>query len=105
MLFIALSHLKKHRIIHADIKPDNVLITKDTKRVKLCDLGTAFPEEEASLVEYLVARYYRAPEIIIGYPYGVEIDMWSIACSLYELYTGKFLFSGNNNNEILRKIM
>lgn len=35
--------------------------------VKLSDFGTAFPVEESSMVEYLVSRYYRAPEVIIGY--------------------------------------
>jgi serine/threonine-protein kinase PRP4 len=66
-IFLALSHLRKHKIIHADIKPDNILISKDTKTLKICDFGTAFPVEENSLVEYLVSRFYRAPEIIIGY--------------------------------------
>ena len=49
-------------------------------------------------MEYLVSRYYRAPEIIIGYSYDTEIDMWSVACTLYELYSAKFLFDGRNNN-------
>lgn len=44
--------------------------------------------EENSLVEYLVSRYYRAPEIILGYPYGTAIDMWSAACTIYEIYVG-----------------
>lgn len=46
--------------------------------------------EENSLVEYLVSRYYRAPEIILGYPYGTGIDMWSAACTIYEIYVGIF---------------
>jgi len=87
-LFVALAHLRKHRIIHADIKPDNILISKDTKLLKLCDFGTAFNIEEATIIEYLVSRFYRAPEIILGHPYDCAIDMWSTACTLYELYTG-----------------
>jgi len=87
-MFIALKHCKLNKVVHADIKPDNVLVSADTKKIKLCDFGTAFPESEASLVEYLVSRYYRAPEIIIGYPYGCEIDIWSVACTLYELWSG-----------------
>jgi serine/threonine-protein kinase PRP4 len=101
-LFIALNHLKKNRIIHADIKPDNILMSKDTKVVKLCDFGTAFPVEENTLVEYLVSRYYRAPEIVIGFTYDYAIDMWSMACTLYEIYTGRFLFDGRSNNEMLK---
>lgn len=37
--------------------------------------------------------------------YDTSIDMWSIACTLYELYTGKFLFDGGNNNEMLKVIL
>ena len=94
--------MKKNKIIHADLKPDNILISKDTKLIKVCDLGTAFTYEESSLVEYLASRFYRAPEIILGYPYDSSIDMWAAACTLYELYTGQFLYNGRNNNDMIR---
>jgi serine/threonine-protein kinase PRP4 len=100
-LFVALSHLRKNKIIHADIKPDNILISKDTKLLKLCDFGTAFTIDEATMIEYLVSRFYRSPEIIIGYPYDTSVDMWSAGCTLFELYTGEFLFPGNSNNEMV----
>ncbi|KAM3138802.1 hypothetical protein pb186bvf_009005 [Paramecium bursaria] len=101
-LFLALAKCKELGIIHADLKPDNILISKDTKQLKLCDFGTAFTVEEATLVEYLVSRYYRAPEILIGYQYDTSIDMWSAGCTFYELYTGQFLFPGETNNEMLK---
>ncbi|CAD8204940.1 unnamed protein product [Paramecium octaurelia] len=101
-LFVALAHLRRHKIIHADIKPDNILISSDTKLLKLCDFGTAFTVDEVTVVEYLVSRYYRAPEIIIGYPYDTNIDVWATACTLFELFTGQFLFSGDNNNDMLK---
>lgn len=104
-LFVGLMHLRKNKIIHADIKPDNILLSADTKTVKICDLGTAFPVEESSLVEYMASRFYRAPEIIIGYTYDMSIDVWSTACTLYELYTGQFLFNGRNNNDMLKHIL
>lgn len=97
-----MAHLRKNKIIHADIKPDNILISSDTKLLKLCDFGTAFTVDEVTVVEYLVSRYYRAPEIIIGYPYDTNIDVWATACTLYELFTGQFLFSGDNNNDMLK---
>ncbi len=80
--------MKKNKIIHSDLKPDNILVSKDTKTIKVCDLGTAFSVDECTLVEYLESRYYRAPEVIIGYPYDTSIDMWAAACTLYEIYTG-----------------
>ncbi|CRK21044.1 hypothetical protein BN1723_012242 [Verticillium longisporum] len=51
------------------------------------------------------ARFYRAPEVILGMPYDYAIDMWSIGCTLYELYTGKILFTGDSNNQMLKAIM
>jgi serine/threonine-protein kinase PRP4 len=54
------------------------------------------------LVDYLQSRFYRAPEVIVGYPYDTQLDVWSTACTLFELYTGKFLFNGINNNEMLK---
>jgi len=38
-------------------------------------------------------------------PYDYAIDMWSIGCTLYELYTGKILFAGDSNNQMLKAIM
>jgi len=40
------------------------------------------------LTPYLQSRFYRAPEVILGLPYSHPMDLWSIGCCLYELYTG-----------------
>ena len=54
----------------------------------------------------LVSRFYRAPEIIIGCrPLDGSIDVWSAAATLFELFTGKFLFGGRSNNHMLQLIM
>lgn len=91
-LFVALAHMRKLKIIHSDLKPDNILITNNNKTIKVCDFGTALTTDEANLVDYMQSRYYRAPEIILGGPYDTAIDMWSAACTIYEIYTGKILF-------------
>jgi serine/threonine protein kinase len=65
------------------------------------DAATAHNE----ITPYLVSRFYRAPEIILGMPYDYAIDMWSIGCTLYEMYTGKILFTGDSNNQMLKTIM
>ncbi len=52
-----------------------------------------------------MSRFYRAPEIILGIPYDFAIDIWSVGCTLYELYTGKILFTGRTNNQMLRSVM
>eukprot|EP01016_Furgasonia_blochmanni_P046397 TRINITY_DN667_c0_g2_i1.p1 TRINITY_DN667_c0_g2~~TRINITY_DN667_c0_g2_i1.p1 ORF type:complete len:609 (-),score=123.11 TRINITY_DN667_c0_g2_i1:693-2519(-) len=65
-ILIALTFLKKNKLIHADLKPDNILVTNNKKTCKICDLGSAFPIEENYITEELVSRFYRAPEIILG---------------------------------------
>lgn len=104
-LFLGLSLLKKCQYLHADLKPDNILVNEGRNMLKICDLGSASPITENVTAPYLVSRFYRAPEIILGLPYDTAIDVWSIGCTLFELYTGKILFTGRNNNGMLRSIM
>lgn len=103
-MFLALSHLKKCEVLHADLKPDNILVNQERSHLKICDLGTASKAEDAEVTPYLVSRFYRAPEVILGMPFDYAIDMWSIGCTLYELYTGRILFAGGDNNQMLRVI-
>ncbi|KAK9880708.1 hypothetical protein WA026_013034 [Henosepilachna vigintioctopunctata] len=104
-LLLALKLLKKTGILHADIKPDNILVNESKLVLKLCDFGSASHINDNEITPYLVSRFYRAPEIILGIPYEYGIDMWSAACTIYELYTGKILFSGKSNNQMLRFFM
>ncbi|KAI9148061.1 Serine/threonine-protein kinase prp4 [Paramyrothecium foliicola] len=109
-IFVALAHMRKCSIVHADLKPDNILVNETRNVLKICDLGTAIDRSDAAtahteITPYLVSRFYRAPEIILGMPYDYGVDMWSIGCTLYELYTGKILFTGDSNNQMLKAIM
>ncbi|KJR86209.1 serine/threonineeeee-protein kinase PRP4 [Sporothrix schenckii 1099-18] len=109
-IFVALAHMRRCSIIHADLKPDNILVNDNRSTLKICDLGTAIDRADAATAQtevtpYLVSRFYRAPEIVLGMPYDYAVDMWSIGCTLYELYTGKILFTGESNNQMLRAIM
>ncbi|XP_062986385.1 serine/threonine-protein kinase PRP4 homolog isoform X1 [Elgaria multicarinata webbii] len=104
-LFLALKLLKRCNILHADIKPDNILVNESKTILKLCDFGSASHVADNDITPYLVSRFYRAPEIIIGKIYDYGIDMWSVGCTLYELYTGKILFPGKTNNHMLKLAM
>uniref|UniRef100_A0A8C5MAI6 Serine/threonine-protein kinase PRP4 homolog n=1 Tax=Leptobrachium leishanense TaxID=445787 RepID=A0A8C5MAI6_9ANUR len=104
-LFLALKLLKRCNILHADIKPDNILVNESKTILKLCDFGSASHVADNDITPYLVSRFYRAPEIIIGKMYDYGIDMWSVGCTLYELYTGKILFPGKTNNHMLKLAM
>ncbi|CAO3687411.1 unnamed protein product [Rhizopus stolonifer] len=104
-LFLSLSLLQKCNILHADIKPDNILVSESRNTLKLCDLGSASDASDNTITPYLVSRFYRAPEIMLGLNYDYGIDIWSVGCTLYELFTGKILFPGRNNNQMLKHIM
>uniref|UniRef100_A0A8C2H3Q5 Serine/threonine-protein kinase PRP4 homolog n=1 Tax=Cyprinus carpio TaxID=7962 RepID=A0A8C2H3Q5_CYPCA len=104
-LFLAIKLLKRCNILHADIKPDNILVNESKTILKLCDFGSASHVADNDITPYLVSRFYRAPEIIIGKSYDYGIDMWSVGCTLYELYTGKILFPGKSNNHMLKLAM
>ncbi|KAL7342095.1 kinase-like domain-containing protein [Rhodotorula toruloides] len=104
-MFLALALMRKCEIMHADLKPDNILVNESKSTLKVSDLGSASDVTENDITPYLVSRFYRAPEIILGLPYDYSLDVWSIACTLYELYTGKILFPGRTNNHMLLLIM
>jgi serine/threonine-protein kinase PRP4 len=101
-IFIALKHLKDCQVLHCDIKPENILVNEAKNVLKLCDFGNAMFAGKNEVTPYLVSRFYRAPEIILGLPYDHPLDMWSVGCCLYELCTGQVLFPGKSNNHMLR---
>lgn len=71
------------------------------------DFGSAFSASspEAQVTPYLVSRFYRAPEIILGLLPTLAIDLWSLAVSIAELYLGNVLFLGTSNNDMLYTFM
>lgn len=108
-LFRALRHIHSAGIVHADIKPDNIVLNRKLNVAKICDFGSAYRADELSSLsstQYIVARYYRAPEIVLGYAgKSAAMDIWSIGVTLVEMYTSKLLFTGRHNNALLKSIM
>ncbi|KAM5334995.1 dual specificity tyrosine-phosphorylation-regulated kinase 4 [Glossophaga mutica] len=100
-----LQMLYVEKIIHCDLKPENiVLYQKGQVSVKVIDFGSSCYEHE-KMYTYIQSRFYRSPEVILGHPYNMAIDMWSLGCILAELYTGYPLFPGENEVEQLACIM
>ena len=94
----AIYYLHSANIIHRDFKPSNVLINEDCT-IKICDFGMSrnLKEDDLTLTEYVVTRFYRAPEIMLNsHHYSKKIDVWSVACTFAELVSKKFLFPGDN---------
>lgn len=103
-IFLALSLFKQCGIMHADLKPDNILVDATHAKLKICDLGSASLVSENEVSPYLASRFYRAPELMLGCPHDTTIDTWSIGCTLFELYSGRILFPGTDNNHMLQLI-
>uniref|UniRef100_A0A8D2CRQ4 Dual specificity tyrosine-phosphorylation-regulated kinase 4 n=1 Tax=Sciurus vulgaris TaxID=55149 RepID=A0A8D2CRQ4_SCIVU len=100
-----LQMLYVEKIIHCDLKPENiVLYQKGQISVKVIDFGSSCYEHQ-KVYTYIQSRFYRSPEVILGHPYNMAIDMWSLGCILAELYTGYPLFPGENEVEQLACIM
>mmetsp|Transcript_35686 Transcript_35686/g.82945 ORF Transcript_35686/g.82945 Transcript_35686/m.82945 type:complete len:597 (-) Transcript_35686:123-1913(-) len=104
-LLVGVRHMHRCQIIHADIKPDNILISENNNIVKLCDFGTAVELKDITVSPYLMSRFYRPPEVILGCEYGTPVDIWALSCTLYEIFTGKTLLQGKTNNDQLKRIM
>ncbi|XP_010263441.1 PREDICTED: serine/threonine-protein kinase prpf4B-like isoform X2 [Nelumbo nucifera] len=100
-LFIAVKHLRNCGVLHCDIKPDNMLVNEAKNVLKLCDFGNAMFAGKNEITPYLVSRFYRAPEIILGLPYDHPMDIWSVGCCLYELYSGKGAFTDQHFDQDL----
>lgn len=101
-LLVGLAELSLNKaIVHADLKPDNIMIKKSLhKKIKIIDFGSSF-YNLTKKVKYVQSRFYRAPEVILGYPYTTAVDMWSVGCILCELHTCKPLFNGRSEGEQL----
>ncbi|CAL4110782.1 unnamed protein product, partial [Meganyctiphanes norvegica] len=103
----ALLKLKQLGLIHADLKPENIMLVDPSRqpyRVKVIDFGSASHVSKAVCNTYLQSRYYRAPEIILGLPFSEAIDMWSLGCVIAELFLGWPLYPGSSEYDQIRYI-
>lgn len=101
-----LSHMHKAGVLHRDLKPSNLLINSDCQ-LKICDLGLARSVEldDVGMTEYVVTRWYRAPELLLGSAYGDGVDLWAAGCIFAEMLGRKPLFPGETYVHQLQLIM
>lgn len=96
-----LEALSRFDIIHCDLKPENILLKQHNRSgIKVVDFGSSCFANER-IHTYIQSRYYRAPEVILNGKYGPPIDMWSLGCILVELFNGRPLLDGDNENDQL----
>jgi len=94
------------RIIHRDIKPQNLLIDSSL-RMKLADFGLAraFLVPMPKYTHEVVTVWYRAPEILLGSGmYSLGVDMWAVGCVFAEMATGQPLFAGDSEIDTIFKV-
>ncbi|KAG9395745.1 Protein kinase domain [Carpediemonas membranifera] len=116
-----MSYIHSQKIIHTDLKPENIVATSKTHRSNLrgkifcypvtaevitIDLGSAIhaasdPDRRPPLV---CTRQYRPPEVITGLAYDSSVDVWSLGCIVYELATGIPLFNTHRNTQHLAMV-
>jgi len=100
----ALAVLKDSSVIHCDVKPENILLEDPkTGRVKLIDFGSACFRNKA-VYTYIQSRFYRAPEVVVGFGYTEAVDMWSVGCVAAELFLGLPLFPASSEFDLLERI-
>nr|CAH8864604.1 unnamed protein product [Trichobilharzia regenti] len=95
------------RVIHRDLKPQNILVDTGRKIVKLADFGLAraFGIPVRVLTHEVVTLWYRAPEILLGAQrYSCAVDIWSMGCIFAEVATKEALFRGDSEIDQLFRI-
>ncbi|CAL8111063.1 unnamed protein product [Orchesella dallaii] len=102
LLFLATPELN---IIHCDLKPENILLCNPKRSaIKIVDFGSSCQLGQR-IYQYIQSRFYRSPEVLLGIPYDLAIDMWSLGCILVEMHTGEPLFSGADETDQMNKIV
>ena len=97
-MLCALKYMHSAKVLHRDLKPSNILLNSNCD-LKICDFGLSRGlspgQDTGDLTEYVVTRWYRAPEIMLScQDYTTAIDVWSVGCIFGEMLGRKPLFPG-----------
>lgn len=103
-LLSGIEFLHCHKVVHRDLKPQNILVTRNGL-LKIADFGLArLYAFQMTLTAVVVTLWYRAPEVILQAQYATPVDMWSCGCIFAELFNRRPLFRGQSEIDQLVKI-
>ena len=102
----AIQYLHKNKIVHRDMKPENLMLTKDMI-VKIGDFGLSkyFKSKEIRLETNCGSPCYSAPEVLRGNRYKpIPVDIWGIGIILYCMVCGELPFEDEKEDILIRKV-
>ncbi|KAH7971458.1 hypothetical protein HPB49_024303 [Dermacentor silvarum] len=105
-VLLALEHVHSRKILHRDLKTQNLLLNQCRSIVKVGDFGISKILSSKSKAESLVGTPNNlSPEVFVGKPYNQKSDIWALGCILYELLTLRGPFEGNHIPSLVTKII
>jgi serine/threonine-protein kinase len=99
-----IDEIHRHRIVHCDIKPSNILMSTDCEVAKIGDFSIAITEEESgkmALEDVWGTPAFVAPEQILSTTYGPRADIYAFGMTIYVLLSGQFAFEAKSPRELI----
>lgn len=106
-MVLALSYLHGQRILHRDIKPQNVFLSRNNTLAKLGDFGlTRMLDSTDSMASTMIGTpYYMSTELCTQQPYSFKSDVWSLGCVLYQMAALRVPFPADNFAALRSRIL
>jgi eukaryotic-like serine/threonine-protein kinase len=105
---VGLAYAHRHGIVHRDVKPANLMISRDSGVLKVLDFGVAgrVDSDPGGQGQMLMGTpNYMSPEQVVGQPADHRSDVFSVGLVLYELLTYRQAFSGSSQQSILLQVL